>query len=86
MYAPIKIGSMIVSYSALATIPGVLFTPPAVWAPMPGVRESENMVRDFGVLIGVSEPIYLLVSRILFSGYYDFSTVGCKAPRQYHFW
>ena len=68
------------SYSAFSTIPRVPFTQPAVWAPVSGVRESENMVRDCGVLIGVPEPIYLLVSSLLFSNYYYFSTVGCRTP------
>ena len=54
--------------------------PPAVWAPVPGVRGSENVVRDSGVLIGVFEPIYLHVSNRLFSDYYCLPIVICGTP------
>lgn len=71
---------MITSYNAFATILRAVFTPPAIRAPMSGVRESENVMRDSGVLIGVSEPIDLWVSRLLSSGYYYYFTVGCRTP------
>ena len=66
---------MTTAYSVFATIPRAVYTQPAAWAPVPGVRESEHMVRDSGVPIGVFEPIYLRVSSLLFSDYYYYSTL-----------
>jgi len=63
---------MITAYSAFATILRVVPTPPAIWAPVSGVQESENVVRDSGILIEVFKPIYLLVSSLLFFDYYYF--------------
>lgn len=70
---------MITAYSVFAMIPRVAFMAPAAWAPLSGVRDVENMMRDSGALIGVPGPIYHHVSNLLFSDY-CFSTVGCKTP------
>ena len=77
---PVPSYYMITSYNAFATILRVIFTPPAVWAPVSGIRESENVVRDSGVLIRVFVPVYLCVSSLLSSDYYYYFTVGCRTP------
>ena len=77
---PIKSCGMITSYYAFATILRVIFTPPAVWAPVSGIRESENVVRDSGVLIGVFVSVYHCISSLLSSDYHYYFTVGCRTP------